>query len=86
MVTLSFPIDDALARSLEETAKESGVSAADFVAEAVRVALADRRYREAVARGLAAVKAGRVVDSDAMERWLRSWGDEDEAQPPACDG
>ena len=83
MVTLSLPIDDALAKSLEETAKESGVSTTDFVTEAVRVALEDHRYRDAVERGLADIKAGRVVDGDAMERWLGSWGTDDELEPPA---
>ena len=36
-----------------------------------------------VERGLADIKAGRVVDGDAMERWLGSWGTDDELEPPA---
>jgi len=86
MVTLSLPIDDSLAKSLEETAKKSGLSTTEFVTETLRAALDDRRYRDAVDRGLAAVTAGRTIDSDVVERWLESWGSDDELEPPTCDG
>ncbi|MDP2342235.1 MAG: hypothetical protein Q8O67_14860 [Deltaproteobacteria bacterium] len=49
----------------------------------MRAAVEEQRFRDVVERGLADVRAGRVVDGDAMEHWLSTWGDDDEAEPPA---
>jgi predicted transcriptional regulator len=36
----------------------------------------------AVEEGLADLRAGRVVEGDAVMRWLESWGTEHELAPP----
>lgn len=36
----------------------------------------------AVEEGLADVRAGRVVEGEAVMRWLESWGSENELPPP----
>ena len=86
MVTLSLPIDDLLAKSIEEIARKSGLSTTEFVTKTLRSALEDQTYRDAVVRGLDAVKAGRTIDGDLVDRWLESWGTDDELEPPTCDG
>jgi predicted transcriptional regulator len=40
----------------------------------------DRALEQAVAD----IAAGRVVSHQAMLRWLRSWGTQDELPPPEC--
>ena len=37
---------------------------------------------EAIAQGLADARAGRFVDDRKVKAWLRSWGTEDELEPP----
>ena len=34
--------------------------------------------------GEADIAAGRVISHNAIRRWLRSWGKEDELPPPEC--
>jgi len=38
--------------------------------------------RASIERGLADVQAGRVVDGDAVLRWIESWGTDHELPPP----
>ncbi len=45
----------------------------------------DAAEAEAMAEAEADVAAGRVVSHDAVARWLRSWGSDDELPPPTCD-
>jgi len=44
----------------------------------------DAAEAEAMAEAEADVAAGRVVSHDAVARWLRSWGSDDELPPPTC--
>jgi predicted transcriptional regulator len=41
-----------------------------------------REVEEAIEQGLADADAGRVVPHEEVERWLRSWGTENELPPP----
>lgn len=36
------------------------------------------------AEGKADIAAGRVISHEAVRRWLRSWGKQDELPPPEC--
>ncbi len=40
--------------------------------------------RLAILEGLADVDAGRVIPHEEVERWLASWGTENELPPPQC--
>lgn len=43
---------------------------------------ARQRDLEAVARGLAEARAGRLVDHRKVKAWLESWGSDHETEPP----
>jgi predicted transcriptional regulator len=42
------------------------------------------QHLERVREGLADAQAGRVVSHEEVDRWLGSWGTEDELPPPKC--
>lgn len=86
-VTLNdLPLDDATRSALEALSRRLNQSSEELAARAVRNFVADAEaFIGAAETGLADATAGRTVDSDAMERWLDSWGDDDEQEPPACD-
>ena len=44
----------------------------------------DDELDEADLRALADIEAGRVVSHEAVVRWLKSWGAENELPPPEC--
>jgi len=45
----------------------------------------DRKAEDlALEQAKADVAAGRVISNEAMMRWLRSWGTQDELPPPEC--
>lgn len=73
MVTMNIPLDDALAKELEELAKESGRPVGEIAADAVRALLARRQYLKAIDEGLEDVRAGRVVDGEEVEAFLDDW-------------
>jgi predicted transcriptional regulator len=73
MVTMNIPLDEALAKELEELAKESGKPVGEIAAEAVRALLARRQYLKAIDEGLEDVRAGRVVDGEEVEAFLDDW-------------
>jgi predicted transcriptional regulator len=56
---------------------------------AERVPLFDQIDEDAEARAIAEaeadVAAGRVVDHEAVRRWLLSWGTDKELPPPTCE-
>ena len=43
---------------------------------------AQQQDLEAIALGLADAKLGHLVDHDKVRAWLRSWGTDDELEPP----
>lgn len=44
----------------------------------------DEAKRLAILEGLADADAGRLVDGEAVTKWLQSWGTGDEFPPPSC--
>lgn len=73
MVTMNIPLDDALAKELEELAKETGKPVAELAVDAVRALLARRQYLKAIEEGLDDVRAGRVVDGEEIDGRLDGW-------------
>lgn len=81
---MSLSLDDELVEELKKAAAEAGVPLDDVARQALSEFLQVERRRRVVERGRAELKAGRVVDGEAMERWLDSWGTDDETDPPSC--
>ena len=80
-----LPLDEAARTALEALSRRLNRSPEVLAARAVRNIVADTEaLLRAGERGLADVRAGRTVDGDAMEKWLESWGDDDEQEPPPC--
>jgi predicted transcriptional regulator len=46
--------------------------------------LSDDTWDEHDEEAMADLEAGRVISHEAMVRWLRSWGTENELPPPEC--
>ena len=44
----------------------------------------DEADERATLEGLADLDAGRVISHEAVARWLRSWGTDNELPPPKC--
>lgn len=84
MVTMNLSLDEKLVEELRAIAKAAGRPLDELAGEAILDFLEKDKRRRVVERGRADVKAGRVVDPDAMDRWLESWGTDDEAEPPKC--
>ena len=70
---MNIPLDEALAKELEEVARESGRPVGEIAAEAVRALLSRRHYLKAIDEGLTDVKAGRVVDGEDLDAILDDW-------------
>ncbi|MBF0168749.1 MAG: CopG family ribbon-helix-helix protein [Alphaproteobacteria bacterium] len=69
---------------LEQIAKATARSKSKLLAGAIDDYIeSERQFLEGIERGLADVKAGRVIDNDEMMRWLDSWGSDNELPPPA---
>ncbi len=84
MVTVNISLDEKLVEELKAAAKASGRAVDELAGEALLDFLEKAKRGRMVDRGRVDVKAGRVVDGDAMERWLDSWGTDDETEPPKC--
>ncbi|WP_245863878.1 CopG family transcriptional regulator [Caulobacter mirabilis] len=44
----------------------------------------DQEDERAIAEAEADIAAGRVISNEAVMRWVRSWGTENELPPPEC--
>ncbi|MCB9528703.1 MAG: CopG family transcriptional regulator [Myxococcales bacterium] len=70
-------------RRLEGLARRLGEPAEVLLQHAVERYVEDElRDLEELDAGLADVEAGRVVDHDAVEDWLRTWGTKKEGRAP----
>ncbi|MBF0354486.1 MAG: ribbon-helix-helix protein, CopG family [Alphaproteobacteria bacterium] len=69
---------------LERIAKATERSKSKLLAGAIDAYIeSERQFLEGMERGLADMKAGRVIDNDEMMLWLDSWGGDKELPPPA---
>ena len=73
MVTMNIPLEETVAKALEELAREIGKPVGEIAADAVRALLSRRQYLKAIDEGLDDVNNGRVVDGEEIEGILDSW-------------
>ena len=81
---MNLPLDEKIVDELKAIAKKAGRPVEELAGEALLDFLEKEKRRQVVERGRADLQAGRTVDADAMDRWLDSWGSEDETDPPQC--
>lgn len=82
----SIRLQPDLEQSLAATAEELNRSKNWIINEALREYLAGqtleaKRWQETL-EALDSIRAGKVVDSADVHKWLESWGKESEAAPP----
>lgn len=86
MSVSSIRLQSDIEQSLEALAKESQRSKNWLINEALREYLCRHRLEaqrwQETLEALDAVKAGEVVDSEHVHRWLESWGQKNESSPP----
>lgn len=86
MTITSFRLQDDLAAPLEISAKELARSKTWIINEALRnyfqnLTIEKQRWLETL-DVLESVKSGDVIDGDKVSDWIKSWGTEDEREPP----
>lgn len=86
MAMTSVRMPDELMQKLEKIAEKLRRSKGWVINDAVEnyIEQTERQARmlEETQEALADVKAGRIVDGDAVMEWLDSWGTEEERTPP----
>jgi len=85
--TFSVRLSPETKRELEEYARATQRSSAFIVKEAVEMHLAERRaYLAAIEEAIReADETGEYISGEAVDRWLASWGTENELPPPEPD-
>jgi predicted transcriptional regulator len=80
-VTVRVPV--ALKKRLERLARATTRSRSWLALEALDQYLALNEWQiEAVQEGIADAEAGRLVDHEKMETWVKGWGRKNEPGPP----
>ncbi|MFM9975082.1 MAG: CopG family ribbon-helix-helix protein [Beijerinckiaceae bacterium] len=85
MATTSFTlrIDTELKARLEAEAETEDRSSAKLAQIAITEFLERREWkRHAIEEGMADVRAGRLIDGDAVMEWVESWGTQNELPEP----
>ncbi len=82
----TFRMDDELRQALEHEAKLEGRPAAQLAATAIK-AMVDARVkkRRAIEAAFAEADKGVFVSEEAVDRWMDSWGTDNELPPPEPD-
>jgi len=86
MTTTSVRLSDDLTARVEALAAKLQRSKSWVINEAVknfleRADLEAKRWQETL-EALESARAGDVIDGEAVERWLETWGTEHETPPP----
>ena len=82
----TFRMESDLREALEREAKLEGLPPAQLAAQAVRSMVETRQAkRAAIDAALAEADEGRFISEDAMNRWMDTWGEADEAPMPEPD-
>jgi predicted transcriptional regulator len=86
MAVTSVRFSPEIEQKLETVAERARRTKSWLINEAVkdyleRLGEDERRWAETV-EALASVRAGRIVDGDAMIEWIASWGRRAEKKPP----
>ena len=87
MAMTSVRMNDELMSRLEETANGLQRSKSWVINSAVKE-FVEREEKKAqrleeTLEALADLEAGRVIDGDEMNRWIESWGTDNELEPPS---
>ena len=87
MAMTSVRMNDELMSRLEETASGLQRSKSWVINSAVKE-FVEREEKKAqrleeTLEALADLEAGRVIDGDEVNRWIESWGTDDELEPPS---
>ena len=86
MGVTSVRMPDELLARLEKAAEKMRRSKGWIINDAVREYLAreerDNRMLEETREALADIRAGRVVEGNAVLDWLATWGEDKEKSPP----
>ncbi|GGE21585.1 hypothetical protein GCM10011390_46160 [Aureimonas endophytica] len=82
----SILIDDGMKADLEREAARAGVSSSVIAEQAIGALLEARAAkRQAIEAAIADADRGVFVSREAMDRWVMSWGTDDELEPPKPD-
>lgn len=82
----TFRMDADLREALEREARIEGLPPAHLAALAVRSLVETREAkRRAIDAALAEAGEGRFISEAAMNAWMNSWGEDDEAPMPEPD-
>jgi predicted transcriptional regulator len=82
----SLLIDDDLRNELEREAELNGESPSDVAEAAIGLFLQAKAVkRAAIAEAAAEADKGIFISREAMDRWVSSWGTENELDPPEPD-
>ena len=85
-VPLSLHVDAELKKKLEDEARSQNVSAENVAERAIQRYLEIREHERAVLRErIAEADKGIFISEEAMNRWIDSWGTENELPPPEPD-
>ncbi len=82
MVQVPVEMNQRLEKLAETTARPKSSLVVEAIAEYVKIR---ERQMAAIERGLADIKAGRIVPHEEVEEWLDSWGTDHELPPPKCE-
>jgi predicted transcriptional regulator len=84
--TFSMRMDEDIKKRVEEIAKFEERSASYIAEKAIKQYLARVEYqREQIELALKEADDGIWISGDAMEKWIESWGTENELPPPEPD-
>lgn len=82
----SILIDETVFGELDREASRTGLTPAAIAETAITEFFAARhRKHQAVATALREAEQGAFVSRDAVDRWVASWGTDQEAPPPKPD-
>jgi len=88
MAVTSVRMPDELMQQLDKMAEKlrrsKGWIINDVVKEYIEHAEKEAKMLEETFEGLEDLKAGRVVEGQAVMEWIESWGAPDEKEPPKC--
>ena len=83
--TLTIELPKSVGERLQELARTTHRTLENLAQEALSSYVENSDWQvEAIRQGIADADAGRMVDHDAVASWLRSWGGENELEPPEC--
>ena len=84
--SFSMRLEDDLKASIEEEARRNDVSAAQYINRTMRMHIsAQIARRDAIKAAFAEADKGEFISSEAMLKWVNSWGSEHELPMPEPD-